>query len=143
MVNTKNVIWAYINDDGLGCFSWEKREGAIMYQKAPTYADVDVLWAEDAAAIRCHCGNEVFLSESATVECECGHKFRYSCTLEEVTNMATSLGKIQLWVVGRNVGDTWEFFGVFDTKEQADDQCKDETYFVGPVTLNAVLPTEA
>lgn len=56
--------------------------------------------------------------------------------------MAQSLDSIKLWVVGRNVGDSWEFFGVFDTKEQADDQCKDETYFVGPVVLNAVLPTE-
>ena len=56
--------------------------------------------------------------------------------------MADNLGTVQLWVVGRTIGETWEFCGVFDTKEQADNLCRDETYFVGPVQLNMVLPTE-
>lgn len=31
MVNTKNVIWSYIDENGRGCFSWEQREGAAKY----------------------------------------------------------------------------------------------------------------
>lgn len=182
MVN-RNVIYAYIDEAGRGCFSWEPREGATKYVVAEwvnglaidyqtrtakigaikrlcralhgsarvhsggdngmvTMSNFDVLWAEDSSMIRCACGNELILSESQAVTCECGRLFRYSCILEEIT-MAKLLGGIKLYVVGRNVGASWEFFGVFDTKEQADDQCKDETYFVGPVTLNAVLSTEA
>ena len=52
-----------------------------------------------------------------------------------------------IWVVGQYKGATadgivWELQGVFDRQEMAVAACRDESYFIGPVTLNASLPHE-
>ena len=52
---------------------------------------------------------------------------------------------MKLWVVGKvnkKNHRQWEFQGVFDDMGVAEDTCKDESWFVGPVTLNQVIPDE-
>ena len=46
----------------------------------------------------------------------------------------------QLFVVGQVVGESWEFEGVFDSRELAESKCLDRAFFVGPVRLNEELP---
>jgi hypothetical protein len=53
----------------------------------------------------------------------------------------------EVWVCGRIVSETpdgsvWECQGVFTAEQAARDACRDETYFIGPETLNVVLPAE-
>jgi hypothetical protein len=56
---------------------------------------------------------------------------------------------MKLWIVGKwyetssnpEIQD-WEFSGVFDDEQKAIDQCKDKSYFIGPVELNQILPEE-
>lgn len=44
---------------------------------------------------------------------------------------------MKLWVVGQTVDDDeWQLTGVFDSEEQAVRECRDTSYFVGPVELN-------
>lgn len=47
----------------------------------------------------------------------------------------------KLFVVG-NVAEypDWEFVGVFDAIDLAVSACRDEKYFVAPVTLNVIAP---
>jgi len=52
-----------------------------------------------------------------------------------------------LWLVGRYIskhedGPCWEWIGIFDSEQKAIDSCRDESYFIGPATLNEVLPNE-
>lgn len=49
-----------------------------------------------------------------------------------------------LWIVGRAVGTerAFEFQGVFSSEAIAVAACKDETYFIGPATLDEELPHE-
>lgn len=50
-----------------------------------------------------------------------------------------------LWVVGkanRLNRKEWEFQGVFDQKSMAENACKDDRHFVGPVNLNEMIPDE-
>jgi hypothetical protein len=44
--------------------------------------------------------------------------------------------KNKLWIVGQWVEQGWEFVGVYDTKKQAKNACKNNTYFMGPARLN-------
>lgn len=51
--------------------------------------------------------------------------------------------KSRFWVVGKispgsNYG--WEFCGLFSTETKAKKVCLNEYYFIGPVTLDKVLP---
>lgn len=51
--------------------------------------------------------------------------------------------RIRIWVVGRiRKKRPWEFQGVFWTKKRAIAACEDETYFIGPATLNEILPRD-
>lgn len=44
---------------------------------------------------------------------------------------------MKLWVCGQeSTRDDWEFCGIFDSEEKAATHCKNETYFIGPITLN-------
>lgn len=48
---------------------------------------------------------------------------------------------LKLWIVGQFLAETekgraWDIQGVFDSEEKAIKACKNETFFVGPVTLN-------
>jgi hypothetical protein len=46
-----------------------------------------------------------------------------------------------VWVVGRSTGgDAFQFQGVFSTETLAVAACRDETYYIGPVTLDESLP---
>jgi len=50
-----------------------------------------------------------------------------------------------LWIVGKvnkSNRKEWEFHGVFDRKDMAEEACKDDRYFIGPVKLNEVLPDD-
>jgi hypothetical protein len=47
---------------------------------------------------------------------------------------------MKLYIVGHVSDGGWEFAGVFDSAEQAEAQCHDATYFVGPVVLNQEIP---
>jgi hypothetical protein len=54
---------------------------------------------------------------------------------------------VQVWICGRCLDQTpegivWELQGVFTTEQSAADTCADETYFVGPETLDVALPAE-
>jgi hypothetical protein len=47
-----------------------------------------------------------------------------------------------LYIVGRVTRwPAWEFKGVFTRKARAIEVCHDETYFVGPASLNKQQPT--
>jgi len=49
---------------------------------------------------------------------------------------------MKVWIVGKiNLENRfeWAFQGVFDSEEKAVEACKDERYFVGPVTMNIDL----
>ena len=53
----------------------------------------------------------------------------------------------ELWIVGRyKQGEpgsiVWDFQGIFDSEAKAIAACRDWTYFVGPVTVNELLPHE-
>ena len=48
---------------------------------------------------------------------------------------------MELWIVGQykgtgEAGDAWEFQGVFSSKEQAVQECRNKSYFIAPATLN-------
>jgi hypothetical protein len=51
---------------------------------------------------------------------------------------------VQIWVCGRVVSETseglvWELQGVFSSEQSAVSACRDETYFIGPETLDVSL----
>jgi hypothetical protein len=52
----------------------------------------------------------------------------------------------QFWLCGQLKGDwnitgsIWEFQGIFDSEEKAAAACRDQNYFIMPVTLNEELP---
>ena len=51
----------------------------------------------------------------------------------------------ELWVVGKMVDDTqnsWEFGGVFTTKQKAIAACHTDQYFIAPAELDVVWPDE-
>lgn len=50
---------------------------------------------------------------------------------------------LDLCIVGRWIGPSWEFQGVFDSESKALAACRDETYFVGYARLNVALPHES
>jgi hypothetical protein len=51
---------------------------------------------------------------------------------------------MELWIVGKRIpGMSWEFCGVFDDEKKAVSACLDKRYFVGPATLNALIPDES
>jgi|WetSurSiteA1Bulk_404760.scaffolds.fasta_scaffold00522_14 hypothetical protein len=48
-------------------------------------------------------------------------------------------GNMELFVVGKINRENyleWEFMGVFDEREKAEEHCLDDRYFVGPCKLN-------
>jgi len=53
---------------------------------------------------------------------------------------------MKLWAIGKvnksNPHIQWEFQGIFDNEQVAAALCVDETWFVGPVTLNELTPLE-
>jgi len=52
---------------------------------------------------------------------------------------------MELWIVGKLVGKTWEFQGVFDLECEAVNFCfdvGDDNWFIGPVNLNEQLKVE-
>lgn len=48
----------------------------------------------------------------------------------------------KLWLCGQHVGKSWEFQGVFSTRQKAIDACKTLNYFIAPIFLNEELPKE-
>ena len=57
--------------------------------------------------------------------------------------------EIIVWVVGRDNEDpkehadhTWDLIGVCSSEEKAVEACTDDSYFVGPLALNKILPKE-
>ena len=47
-----------------------------------------------------------------------------------------------LWIVGKVNKENhkeWEFQGVFDRKDMAEDACRDDRYFIGPAKLNEAI----
>lgn len=49
---------------------------------------------------------------------------------------------MQLFVVGKETGGSWEIMGVFSSKEKAESICLDSSYFVGPMKLDEPAPVE-
>lgn len=50
---------------------------------------------------------------------------------------------MELWYVGQYMGESsWEFQGVFDSKQKAIDACVMENFFIQSITLNEPLPTQ-
>ena len=53
---------------------------------------------------------------------------------------------MKLWIVGQNIGGdespAWDCAGVFSSVQLAVAACRDETYWIGPATLDATLPHE-
>lgn len=53
-----------------------------------------------------------------------------------------------LWIVSEllppehECGHTWQFVGVFDTREKAESACTTPNHFYGPATLNEALSDE-
>lgn len=43
------------------------------------------------------------------------------------------------WLVGREIGVTWEIAGIYTSKARAMGECRDKTYFVAAVTLDEAL----
>lgn len=53
----------------------------------------------------------------------------------------TVLNDDKLWIVGQFTEDnSWAFQGVFSDLQLADNACRDENYFIFPVTLNHNFP---
>lgn len=53
---------------------------------------------------------------------------------------------MELWVVGKLIcyeTKTWEFQGVYSSKEKAINACIKDEYFIGPATLDSGLPDES
>lgn len=53
---------------------------------------------------------------------------------------------MNLWIVGKINTENykeWEFQGIFDCGDVAVSVCEDETWFVGPVTLNEKIPSKS
>jgi hypothetical protein len=48
----------------------------------------------------------------------------------------------EVFIVGQFVEDTWKLVGVFDEYENAFKQCKDSSYFMGPIKKNTVFSKE-
>lgn len=48
---------------------------------------------------------------------------------------------MNLWIVGKWIDDdAWEFQGVFDTEERAENACRGPIYFLAPAILNQEQP---
>ena len=53
---------------------------------------------------------------------------------------------MRLWIVGQYRGETqdghtaWDFQGIFASKEEAEAACRNDRYFVAPITLGELLP---
>lgn len=47
-----------------------------------------------------------------------------------------------LFLVGRTTDGQWQFQGLFDSQQSAEDACRDDSYFVGVCELNELLPHE-
>lgn len=48
-----------------------------------------------------------------------------------------------VWIVGRWLADeSWQFQGVFFTKEEATAACRDKSYFIGSAILGKSVPHE-
>ncbi len=52
-----------------------------------------------------------------------------------------------MWLIGKVVsvhedGYCWEIIGIVETEEMAVAACLNETYFIGPMVLNEILPNE-
>jgi hypothetical protein len=51
---------------------------------------------------------------------------------------------MKLWICGQaNVGNEWEWQGVFDSEDKAVAACRDKTYFIAEVELNEAQPHES
>lgn len=53
---------------------------------------------------------------------------------------------LDLWIVGKAIDAkacSWEFQGVFDSKEAGIEACRDANYFIAVARLNEVLPHES
>lgn len=52
----------------------------------------------------------------------------------------------EVWVCGQSIGPhgtgAWSFAGVFYSKEDAINACRDENYFIGPAVIGDELPHE-
>jgi hypothetical protein len=53
----------------------------------------------------------------------------------------------ELWLVGKHVlqtdlGAVWEFQGIFETRNRAIEVCRNENYFIAPVSIGYVWPDE-
>lgn len=48
----------------------------------------------------------------------------------------------KLWFCGQHVGESWEFQGIFSTREKAIGACRTIKYFIAPVNLDEELPKE-
>lgn len=47
----------------------------------------------------------------------------------------------ELWMCGQHRGpESWDFQGIFDSRENAVNACRDYRYFIVPVELNKELP---
>jgi len=59
---------------------------------------------------------------------------------------------VKVWICGKHKSlgkdsngteyTSWEFQGVFRTKDLAINACKDENYFIGPAVMDEPLPDE-
>lgn len=47
---------------------------------------------------------------------------------------------MNLWLVGQNVGTSWEFEGIFSSQAAAEATCKNAAYFVAAVLVDEVIP---
>jgi hypothetical protein len=47
------------------------------------------------------------------------------------------------WRLGSRIGPVWDFQGIFSTEALAVAACLDETYFIGPATVDEPLPGDA
>jgi len=46
----------------------------------------------------------------------------------------------KLWLVGQMMEPRWEFYGVFETEEEATVQCLNEDFFIAPVIVGEEMP---
>jgi len=46
----------------------------------------------------------------------------------------------KLWLVGQMIEPRWEFYGVFETEEEAIEECLNEDFFIGPIFVGKSLP---
>jgi len=52
----------------------------------------------------------------------------------------------KVWIVGQRVdprdSGVWCFCGVYSTEEAARGRCMDDTFFIGPATIDGAVPIE-